>query len=267
MGRIIAVANQKGGVGKTSTVMNLGAALAERGHRTLLIDLDPQGSLTAMAGADPYSPGLKVHDLLLEPNGRWTEMLHQVDKRLWLAPAGVQMTAGDYKLVGFGDRTLRLKRALSSIQDTLPFVLIDTPPSLGLLTMNALMAAEEVLVPVEAKYLAMRGIRALLETVWMVHENYHPRLRVLGILPTRYHPESPHSKKVVSEIRRVFKERVFEVVIPYDEAVANAPAARRSVLSYSPDSAAARSYRELADQVLSRGPGEPSGAAAQSAMR
>lgn len=267
MGRVIAVANQKGGVGKTTTVMNLGAALAQRGYRTLLIDLDPQGSLSAMAGADPYSPGLKVHDLLLEPNGRWTEMLHQVEARLWLAPAGVQMTAGDYKLVGFGDRTLRLKRALTSIQGTLPFILIDTPPSLGLLTMNALMAAEEVLVPVEAKYLAMRGIRALLETVWMVHENYHPRLKVLGILPTRYHAESPHNRKVVSEMRRVFKERVFEIVIPYDESVANAPAARRSVLSYSPESEAARAYQELANQVLARGPLQQATGGAQSATR
>ncbi len=252
MTRVIAVANQKGGVGKSTTVHNLGAALVERGQRVLLIDLDPQAALTASVGLDPYKVQQSTLALMLEPGTSLRAVVHPLRHGLWLAPAGVDLAAGEFRLAHASDRAKRLRSAFELDQPPVDFILIDTPPSLGLLTVNALTASEELLVPVECQYLALRGVRALLETTRLIHERLHPHLKLLGLLGTMYREDSQHCRAVVRELRSVFGGRVFEALIDYDEAVAEAPTARQSVLAYRPQSPAAAAYRRLADEVMHR---------------
>jgi chromosome partitioning protein len=250
MGRVIVVANQKGGVGKTTTVINLGAALAERDRRVLLIDIDPQAGLTASFGVDPYQLKTSTYALLMDDDVTLERVVQPIEERLWLVPAGVDLAAADYSLTRFKHSTQRLRQAIGNKSDAVDFVLIDTPPSLGLLTVNGLVAADELLVPVGCQYLAMRGIRALLETVWLVQKRVHPDLDLLGLLPTMFRRDSEHSRLVVTELRAVFQERVFQTVIDVDEAVMAAPAARKSVLAYRPRSSVADAYRSLAEEVI-----------------
>ncbi len=250
MSRVIAVSNQKGGVGKTTTVISLGAALAEKGLRVVLVDLDPQAALTAGAGLDPYKLQGTTYDLLMDDRVRFTEILRPVHGNLLLAPASVDLASADYALARRANRALRLDQTLANELDAVDFVLIDTPPSLGLLTVNGLTAAGEVLIPVECHYLAMRGVRALLETIWLIYDRLQPNLRVLGLLPTRYQSNSAHGRQVVNDLRAVFKKRVFETAIPMDEALAEAPAVRQTILAYRSESPAAAAYRRLSDEIM-----------------
>jgi chromosome partitioning protein len=250
MARIMAVANQKGGVGKSTTVHNLGAALVERNQRVLLIDLDPQAALTASVGLDPYKLEHSTSQLLLSDDKSLRQIIHPLGQGLWLLPAGMNLTSAEFKLATASDRSLRLKQALARETPNVDIILIDTPPSLGLITINALAAARQLLVPVSCQYLALRGVRALLETTRLIFERLNPDLRLLGMLPTMYQAESEHSQQVVRELRRVFGDRVLDSIIEYDEAVAMAPAARQSVLRFRPESPAAISYRRLADEIL-----------------
>lgn len=250
MGRVLVVANQKGGVGKTTTVINLGAALAQRGPRVLLIDLDPQAGLTASLGFDPYLVNPSTYTLLMDKQVSLDQIVQPFEDQLWVAPANVELAAAEYDLTRVDNGTQRLRRALVGKREQVDFILIDTPPSLGLLTVNGLIAADELLIPVECQYLAMRGIRALLETAWLLQKRVHHDLHLLGILPTMYRPESKHASEVVNELRSVFEEKVFQTVIELDEAVMIAPAIRKSVLSYRPDSPAAIAYRSLAEEMM-----------------
>lgn len=252
MPRIVAVANQKGGVGKTTTVLNLGAALAERGHRVLLIDMDPQAALTASVGLDPYKISPSIHEILLDKGTEWRQVVHPLDSGMWLVPSSVELAAAEFRMASLRDRALRLKLAMKRGQPIVDVALLDTPPSLGLLTINALVAAGAMLVPVECQYLALRGVRAVLETTRLIHERLHPDLMLLGLIPTLYDPTSENSQSVLQELRRVFGGQVFDTVIRYDEAVAMAPAARQTVLSFRPESPAAADYRRLADEVMYR---------------
>ncbi len=252
MGHILAIANQKGGVGKTTTVVNLGAALAERGQHVLLVDLDPQGALTACSGLDPYSLTPTTYSLLTQDGMTLGQIVRPIGERLWLAPGSVDLAAAEYQLMSRADRARRLADPLRSEADQVAYVLIDTPPSLGLLTVNALTAAEAVIVPVECRYLAMRGIRAILDTVGTVRERLNPSLDLLGLLPTMHQPASMHSRQVVEELRAAFGGRVFETVIEMDEALATAPAARMPVIAHRPASAGSAAYRQLASEVESR---------------
>jgi chromosome partitioning protein len=249
MGRIIVVANQKGGVGKTTTVMNLAAALAEGGQHVLMVDVDPQAALTAITGFDPYEIESTTYSLLMREEIRLKDIVRPLGDRLWLAPASVDLASAIYALPRYHDRTRRLRKGLEIARSQVAFTLIDTPPSLGILTVNALVAADELLIPVECQYLALRGVRALLETVWLVHDRLHPGLKILGLLPTMFRPGSILSRKIVRELEAVFGDRVFRTVIEEDEAIALAPTERQSVLAYQPDGRAARTYRRLATEV------------------
>lgn len=250
MPRIIVVANQKGGVGKTTTVLNVGAALAELGQQVLLVDLDPQGGLTASCGVDPYTVTRSTYTLLTRSTASLVSVIQAIENNLFLLPGNAGLSSIDYSLAQAPNPTGRLRHAFSRNRLPLNFILIDTPPNLGLLTVNGLVAADELLIPVQCQYLSMRGVRALLETVWLVHERLNPELELLGVLPTMYRAQTDLARQVVTELHNVFEDRVFETVIADDDAVAQASHARTSVLKFAPASPAARAYRSVAAQII-----------------
>lgn len=249
MGRVIAVANQKGGVGKTTTVINLGAALSKLGFRVGLVDLDSQGALSAAFGYNPFEINPSTTDLLIDPNLRLNEIFLPLGDHLELAPASAELLSAEYRLLKLGDRTHRLRNAIIEDSGGFDFILIDTPPNLGLLTVNALVAANYLLIPVKTEYLAMRGVRPLLESVWLIRDKINPELKLLGVLPTMHNENSQAEKSVVNEMKKVFKNKLFTTSIPLDEAAAVAPAARLSVIDYKPDSAVSIAYQRLAAEV------------------
>lgn len=251
MGRVIVVANQKGGVGKTATVANLGAALAERGARVFLVDLDPQGGLSASLGLDPYRVTASTRQLFDSPPSPLRKMVYPVGPNLWLAPASVQLEGVDHSPQGHA-HLHAVRKGIADERGPVDFLLIDTPPGLGVLTVAGMVAADELLVPVACQYLPLRGVRSILEALWLVHDRLQPKLRLLGILPTFYDPESGHSRSVVDELRSVFGDRVFESKIETDESVAMAPAARKPVLQFRPEGRASAGYRALAEEVVAR---------------
>jgi chromosome partitioning protein len=249
MRRVIAVANQKGGVGKTTTVANLGASLAELGYRTAVVDLDSQGALSATFGYSPYDIKVSTTDLLTDADISLAEILLPARKNLMIAPASSELLSAEYRLLKQPDRTARLRNAIESSRDAVDYVLIDTPPNLGLLTVNALVAASHLLIPVKTEYLAMRGVRPLLESVWLIRDKINPEMRLLGVLPTMYQADSKNAAAVINEMRGIFKNKLFDTVIPLDESAAIAPATRKAVLDYDPNSIAAAAYKRLAEEV------------------
>ena len=249
MERIITVANQKGGVGKTTTVVNLAAGLTQLGYRVAIIDLDSQGALTISMGIDPYTVRPSTYDLLLNPQIHFNNILQKLRDSIAIVPANAELIAAEYKLYTATDRTLRLRKALAQPREKFDFILIDTPPNLGLITVNGLVAAGELLIPVAANYLSMRGVRSLLDSVWLIRERLNPELKLLGVLPTMVHPRAPHARSAIYEMQTVFKQKVFRTHIPYDEVAATAPAMRQTTLEHSPNSAVATAYLYLAKEV------------------
>lgn len=255
LSRTIVVANQKGGVGKTTTVANLGSALAALGKRVLLIDLDPQAALTATCGFDPYHLPHSMYSVLIHENVVLSRVLRPVGHNtdMAIAPASIDLAAAEVQLATLSGRARRLQRALERNRVPFDYILIDTPPSLGILTLNGLVAASEVLIPVQCHYLAMRGVRALMESVWRVKRRLNPRLRLLGLLPTMYDPGSRHAAQVVDEMRAVFKHKVFDVIIQNSMAFAETPVASRTLVDYAPDHEGAVAYRRLAEVIAHEG--------------
>ena len=251
MGRVIVVANQKGGVGKTATTVNLGAALAGGGSRVFLVDLDPQGGLSASFGLDPYRLPVTTRQFFDEPPTALRKMVYPAGDNLWVAPASVQLEAIDHSANAHG-LVRAVRQGISEERGPVDYILIDTPPGLGLLTVAGMVAADELLVPVACQYLPLRGVRSILEALWLVHDRLQPDLRLLGILPTFYLPSSEHARAVVGEMRSVFGDRVFKTMVEADESLAMAPAARKPVLAFQPQSRAAENYRALAEEVAGR---------------
>ena len=248
--RAIAVANQKGGVGKTATVLNLGAALAEVGESVVLVDLDPQANLTAISGADEVE--LSAHDLLLAPEVSLRDIVQPTPMEgLLVVPSEYALAAAEAKLAEASRRQYRLADKLAGLADDV-IVIIDTPPSLGFLTVNALTAADEVLVPVQCSYLAMKGLQQLMRTIEGVQERSNPDLRMLGILLTMYDGRTLHSDEVLQRLRDHFAESVFETVIPRTVAFDYATVASTPLVHLRPDSPGAEAYRNLAREVMAR---------------
>ncbi len=244
----VVVANQKGGVGKTTTVAHLGVAFAQRGIPTLMVDLDPQAALTSLFGLDPYTVRPAVGEVLRQ--GPQPQAVRRVDEGLYLLPARTDLLGVAFHLLKAPARLVRLQRALPALlPPEVRLVLFDTPPHLGVLTLNALVAARWLLVPVTAEYLAMRGVRPLLETVQQVRKQLALPLRLLALVPTRVDPRSPYAATAVREMHRAFPGRVTHTVIPVDESLAVAPAARQTALTYRPHAPAAQAYRALAGEL------------------
>lgn len=249
MTRTLVIANQKGGVGKSTSVMNLGIALAEKGARVLLVDLDPQGGLTAAFGVDSYDIRRSVFSLMMYDHVSLARVIRPVRPKLALVPASIDLTALEIKLAGASDRAHRLRRSLQRSRIPFDYILIDTPPGLGILTANGLVAATEVLVPVQCQYLAMRGVRALMDTVVRVKTNLNASLKLAGLFGTMYRSDSNHAQEVVTELREVFGAKMYKTLIHYDDVVAEAPVAGLSVLEYVPRHPVAQGYRALAEEV------------------
>ena len=249
MARVYALANQKGGVAKTTSPVNLGAALAERGRRVLLIDLDPQSNLTMSQGFDPEKLEGSMYDVLVHKTPI-AEIVRtgEVD----VAVSSIELAGAELALASMIGRERALEKALLPIQADYDTILIDTPPSLGLITVNALTAADGVIVPVQCEYLSLRGLVQLEQTLTAIRENLNPRVRILGILPTMFDARTLHAREAVSILEENYGDRVFTTRIRKTVRLAEAPVQGQSVLRYDSRGAAAQAYRQLAEEVLSR---------------
>jgi chromosome partitioning protein len=248
----LAVANQKGGVAKTTTVASLGAALAELGHKVLVVDLDPQACLTFSLGIDPEVLELSVHDVLLGRVPAAMALL-DTDDGLTLLPAAIDLTGSEARLVTRAGREFVLREALTEVSADFDWVLIDCSPSLGILTLNALTAADAVLVPLQCETLSHRGVGQLLETIDEVRKRTNPELDVLGILPTLFDGRTTHARAVLSDVALRYSVPVLEPPVPKSVRFAEAPAAGRSILMTAPGSKGAEAYREHARQLVASG--------------
>jgi len=247
MGRVISFANQKGGVAKTTTTLNLGVALAEQELKVLLVDLDPQGNLTMSQGLNPDIIERSMFDVLVH-RLPIQEVIHHTE--VDLAVSSIDLAGAELALSSMIGRERALEKALASVKESYDFVLVDTPPSLGLLTINALVASNGVIVPVQCEYLSLRGLVQLENTLSMIRENLNPDVGIEGILPTMYDTRTLHSREAVEILQENFGDLVFDTKIRKTVRYAEAPVKGTSVLKYDPSGNAAQAYRELAKEVL-----------------
>ena len=252
--RVIAIANQKGGVGKTTTTVNLGAALAEQGYRVLVIDLDPQGNATTGLGVEARNFELSMYDVIMRDQPLEDCIEPTSVKNLFVAPATIDLAGVEIELVPAFSRELKLKRAIDTVVDDFDFILIDCPPSLGLITVNGLAAADEVLVPIQCEYYALEGLSQLLRNVNLVSSNLNETLEVSTIVLTMYDARTRLSVDVANEVREHFADRVCRAVIPRTVRLSEAPSFGQPITVFDPASRGAVAYRELAKEVSNGAP-------------
>jgi chromosome partitioning protein len=252
--RIIALCNQKGGVGKTTTTINLGAALAEYGRKVLLVDFDPQGALSVGLGIPTYELDVTIYNLLVERGHDIRDMVqHTRTENLDLIPANIDLSAAEVQLVGEVAREMVLARILRPLVDDYDVILIDCQPSLGLLTVNALTASHGVIIPLECEFFAMRGVALLVETIEKICDRLNPRLQVDGILATMYDNRTLHSREVVRSVVDHFGDQVFHTVISRTVKFPDSSLAAEPITTYASTHAAAEAYRQLARELIARG--------------
>jgi len=252
MGRVIAIANQKGGVGKTTTAVNLSASLAAGGLKVLLIDTDPQGNSTSGLGFNKNEEKKCIYNVLIDDlpvkevirNSNWPD--------LFVVPATIQLAGAEIELVDMGEREGRMKKALGPIRNDYDFIITDCPPSLGLLTLNALTAADGVLIPIQCEYYALEGLGQLMNTIALVRKHLNKNLRIEGVLLTMYDSRTNLSEQVAEEVRNYFKQYVFNTVIPRNVRLSEAPSYGKHILEYDPRSRGAELYLDLALEVIRR---------------
>ena len=254
MGDIIACANQKGGVGKTTTVINLAAYLAIAGRRVLVVDLDPQGNATSGLGFDKSTNAHSVYPALVDPSAISSVIQPTQIDGLSLIPSGQDLAGAEVELVGVDQRERKLYAALAPLRKSFDFIILDCPPAVGLLTVNALTAADAVLVPIQCEYYALEGLGQLLATIDLVRDNLNPRLRLAGVLLTMYDARTTLSADVAAEVRRHLNGTVYETIVPRSVRLAEAPSYGRPIVRYSPESRGAQAYAALAEEVLRRHP-------------
>lgn len=250
MGRVVAVANQKGGVGKTTTSVNLGACLAEMGKRVLLVDLDPQGHVSSGLGIEKSSISRCMYDVVINGTPMRDIIRATAFKNLWLAPATIDLAGAELELVPAISRETRLRDAMADYRAQYDFLFIDCPPSLGLLTVNALTAADSLLVPIQCEYYALEGLSQLMNTIHLVRTHLNPDLQLEGVLLTMYDSRTNLSAQVEGEVKKYFREKVYRTIIPRSVRLSEAPSHGLPIISYDPKSKGSEVYMDLAKEVI-----------------
>ena len=251
MAKRIAIVNQKGGVGKSTTAVNLSAGLAEKKNKVLLIDIDPQGNASSGLGIEKAEVEFTIYDLLIESEAPRKAISESETENLDIIPANIELAGAEIELVSLMSRESRLKNALNKLNMNYDYIIIDCPPSLGLLTLNALTAADSVVVPIQCEYYALEGLGQLMNTIELVRKNLNSDLRIEGVLMTMYDARTNLSDQVIEEVEDYFTDLVFKTVIPRNVRLSEAPSFGKSILSYSSNSKGAKAYRQLAEEVIS----------------
>lgn len=250
MSKSIAVFNQKGGVGKTTTVINLCACLADRGKKILMIDIDPQGNTTSGIGIDKNALSYTVYDALIGNTNAKDCIVETNQENLFLIPSSVQLAGAEIELTTLHERELKLKDCIESIKEGFDFVFIDCPPSLGLLSINALSAVDSVLIPIQCEYYALEGVSQLMNTIKLVKKGLNPDLEVEGVVLSMFDGRTNLSIQVVDEVKKYFKGKVFSTMIPRNVRLAEAPSYGLSIIKYDVKSKGAEAYSELAEEFI-----------------
>ena len=250
MGRVIALANQKGGVGKTTTSINLGACLAKLGQKVLLIDADAQGNATSGLGIRKADIKADVYDVLVNEVPMTDVIIHTSRKNFDIVPATIQLSGAEIELTSQMAREKRLADAVVPIRDSYDYILIDCPPSLGMLTINAFTACDTILIPVQSEYYALEGLSQLLNTIQLVQKHFNPNLKIEGVLLTMLDARTNLGNEVVEEVKRFFKDKVYQTIIPRNVRLSEAPSHGMSIIDYDPSSRGAKEYMALAKEVL-----------------
>lgn len=252
MGKIIAIANQKGGVGKTTTAVNLSACLGKAGKKTLIVDIDPQGNTTSGLGIDPKTLEFSVYDCLINETPLKDIILKTDFENLWIVPSNINLAGAELELVMKEKREFLLKKALYEIKDFYDFILIDCPPSLGLITLNSFTATDSILIPIQCEYYALEGLSQLTNTIKMIKKSLNPSLSIEGVLLTMFDARTNLSIQVVDEVKKFFGGKVFKTVIPRNVRLSEAPSFGQPVIEYDKNSRGAECYTELAEEVIER---------------
>ncbi|MCJ7842843.1 AAA family ATPase [Lederbergia sp. NSJ-179] len=253
MGKIISIANQKGGVGKTTTSVNLGACLAYIGKKVLLIDIDPQGNATSGSGIDKGDVQQCVYDVLVDDVEMRTVIKQTAVEHLFAVPSTIQLAGAEVELVPTISREVRLKRAVDQIKDEYDYILIDCPPSLGLLTLNALTASDSVIIPVQCEYYALEGLSQLLNTIRLVQKHLNNELMIEGVLLTMLDARTNLGLQVIQEVKKYFQNKVYQTIIPRNIRLSEAPSHGEPIILYDPKSRGAEVYLDLAKEVAENG--------------
>lgn len=252
MTNVISIVNQKGGVGKTTTTVNLSAYLAQHGEKVLVIDLDPQGNATSGYGFDKSALETSVYDLLVNDTPI-TEVIQSTNREnIDMCPTNINLAGAEVELVSAMSRETILKRAVDTISENYDFILIDCPPSLGLLTLNALAASTDVIVPIQGEYYALEGLTQLVDTINLVRKHLNPTIGIFGVVITMFDGRTQLTKQVTEEVRKYFGEKVFNTVIPRNIRLAEAPSYGKTIVEYDPKSRGGHAYNDLAIEVISR---------------
>lgn len=253
MGRIISVANQKGGVGKTTSTISLAASLAYLGSKVLIIDSDPQGNATSGLGVQKTDLEADVYDVLVNQMPLKEIIVPSSRENLMIAPSTIQLAGAEIELTNQQRREQRLKEAVAPIREDYDYIFIDCPPSLGHLTMNAFTASDTVLIPVQCEYYALEGLSQLMNTITMVRKHFNPQLKLEGVLLTMYDPRTNLSQEVRDDVVRYFREKVYQTLIPRNVRLSEAPSYGQAIIDYDPKSKGAQVYLDLAKEVLANG--------------
>ena len=253
MGKIISIVNQKGGVGKTTTAVNLSAYLAYLGKHVLLVDIDPQANATSGIGIDHKNLPYGIYEALIGEKPIYSVIKHTLQDKFMVAPSTIALAGAGIELINIEDREYRLEALLAEVKDEYDYIIIDGPPSLGLLTVNSLVAADEVLIPIQSEYYALEGLGQLLDTIALVQHNLKQKLGIMGAVITMFDKRNRLSSSVMHELYQYFPNRVFRSVIPRSVRLAEAPSYGRSVLHYDPKSKGGKAYYRLAREIMDLG--------------